>query len=450
MMHEPPMSLERRRAIDSSRLNRRAYFLSLTREAHRCGLLSDGDLSRLEAESRALLAQKAQAYTGGESTSIRAETARALLESVQYTLGIALKACALPEDAIERLRREPLKSIEASGQALISRRLDVVRLLHARLKQSLFDSENVFYRGTIVDRIAGFLRAYRPAFFAQETHITADYPPLNAVEGTGIEFVEGYLRALTHENRFLLYFPPERVRRLLTARDEAWRLTPMNLVEPVLTAAILCELCGKPPRNLFCTAQDAARAVDGQTREELCERFSQALARLTSAFQCPPELTAYLRRALPSVTANAEAALREGGAERLAFGAPTPEVCTRTILPLGERMPDAAYARLVKRLTQCANAEACASQILRDIHSPADLFDVLRDVSPGRECLWKVFAALPEALLAALCRQYPAPELLTDERERTLCETLSDFLASLPPDQRARIEAAARRIRLEP
>lgn len=188
-------SLERRGAIDPSRLNRRAYFLPLTNEAHRCGLLSDGDLSRLEAESRTLLAQRAQAYAGGESTSIRAETARALLESVQYTLGIALKACALPEDAVERLRRESLKSIEASGQALISRRLDAVRLLHARLKQSLFDSENVFYRGTIVDGIEGFLRAYRPAFFAQETHITADYPPLNAVEGTGIEFVESYLRA---------------------------------------------------------------------------------------------------------------------------------------------------------------------------------------------------------------------------------------------------------------
>lgn len=218
----------------------------------------------------------------------------------------------------------------------------------------------------------------------------------------------------------------------------------------MLTTAILCELCGKPPRNLFCTAQDAARAVGGQKRERLYKRFSQALARLTSAFKCPPELTAYLRRALPSVTANAEAALREGDAERLIFGAPTQEDCVQIVLPLSERMPDAAYARLVKQLTQCASAEACASQILRDIHSPADLFDVLRDASPGRECLWQVFAALPEALLAALCRQYPAPELLTDERERTLCETLSDFLASLSPDQRACIEAVARRIRLEP
>ena len=84
-----------------------------------------------------------------------------------------------------------MEALEAAGQALISRKLDTARLLHARLKQNLFDSENVFYRGTIVDGIEGFFRAYRPAFFAQETHITADYPPLNAVEGTGIEFVEG-------------------------------------------------------------------------------------------------------------------------------------------------------------------------------------------------------------------------------------------------------------------
>lgn len=442
--------LDRARRIDPLQLNGQAYFLSLMAQARSCALLSDGDCARLEAEALALLARKAQAYVGGESTSVRAKTARALLESVHYTIGIALKACAVPEDAVERLRREPLESIEAFGQALISRKLDAVRLLHARLKQNLFDSENAFYRGTIVDGIEGFLRAYRPVFFAQETHITADYPALNAVEGTGIEFIEGYLRALTHENRFLLYFAPERVHRLLTARDEAWRLQPMNLVAPVLTAAILCELSGRPPRNLFCPIEDAARIAGGQTREALFEQFSQGLTRLTNALQCPPGLTAYLQRALTPVTAEAETAMREGGAELLAFHHVETESCSQTILHLGERMPGTAYVRLLKKLTQCTDAEERARNILCSVRSPADLLDALRDASLGRKCLWLVFAALPEALLAALCRQYPAPELLTDRRERTLCETLWNFLASLSADKRAQIKSTAHRLQLEP
>ena len=431
--------LGRVHVIDSSRLNGRAYFLSLATQARTCGLLSDGELARLETESLALLARKARAYTGGESTSLRAETARALLDSVHYTVGVALKACVSPEDAVERLRREPLEALEAAGQALISRKLDAARLLHTRLKQNLFDSENVFYRGTIVDGIEGFFRAYRPAFFAQETHITADYPPLNAVEGTGIEFVEGYLRALTHENRFLLYFPPERVRRLLTARDETWRLQPMNLVGPVLAAAL----------NLFCTAEDAARAVGGTTRETLRERFSRALERLMEALNCPPGLAAYLRRALLQVVAEVENLMRENGAGRLAFGASETEVCSQTVLHLGERMPDTAYARLLEELARCADAEGRAEKILCGVRSPADLFDVLRDASLDGESLRRVFSALPEPVLAALRRQYPAPELLTDERERMLCETLSEFLDSLSPDNRARIEETGRRMQVE-
>ena len=62
--------LDRVRVIDSSRLHGRAYFLSLATLARGCGLLSDGDLARLETECLALLARRARADVGGESTSL--------------------------------------------------------------------------------------------------------------------------------------------------------------------------------------------------------------------------------------------------------------------------------------------------------------------------------------------------------------------------------------------
>ncbi len=223
----------------------------------------------------------------------------------------------------------------------------------------------------------------------------------------------------------------------------------MNLVGPVLAAALLCELAGRPPRNLFCTEEDAARAVGGTTRETLIERFSQALERLVDALDCLPGLAAYLRRALLQVVAEVENLMRENGAGRLAFGASETEVCSQTVLHLGERMPDTAYARLLEELARCADAEGRAEGILRGVRSPADLFDVLRDASLDGESLWRVFSALPEPVLAALRRQYPAPELLTDEHERMLCETLSEFLDSLSPDNRARLEETARRMQVE-
>ena len=161
---------------------------------------------------------------------------------------------------------------------------------------------------------------------------------------------------------------------------------------------------------------------------------------------CPPGLAAYLRRALLQVVAEVENLMRENGAGRLAFGASETEVCSQTVLHLGERMPDTAYARLLEELARCADAEGRAEKILCGVRSPADLFDVLRDASLDGESLRR---ALSEPVLAALRRQYPAPELLTDERERMLCETLSEFLDSLLPDNRARIEETGRRMQVE-
>ena len=51
--------LTRQTFIDPLALRQRDYFATLLAEAQRCGLLSDRDLSRLQGESLALLAERA-------------------------------------------------------------------------------------------------------------------------------------------------------------------------------------------------------------------------------------------------------------------------------------------------------------------------------------------------------------------------------------------------------
>lgn len=56
----------------------------------------------------------------------------------------------------------------------------------------MFATENVFYRTTAVEGIAGFFKLYRPSFFPQETPITADYPVfLPVTDASGAKFIEG-------------------------------------------------------------------------------------------------------------------------------------------------------------------------------------------------------------------------------------------------------------------
>ena len=64
--------LTRRTLLDPLALDGRDYFASLLAEGQRCGLLSDRDLSRLQGESLTLLAERADAWSHGLSTSLPA------------------------------------------------------------------------------------------------------------------------------------------------------------------------------------------------------------------------------------------------------------------------------------------------------------------------------------------------------------------------------------------
>lgn len=87
--------------IDAAALAADNYFLSLLAAGAKQGILTDADLARLQSESFALLAAQTATYTGGESSSARTETAQALLDSVFYTLGIALKDFPTPDAALQ-------------------------------------------------------------------------------------------------------------------------------------------------------------------------------------------------------------------------------------------------------------------------------------------------------------------------------------------------------------
>ena len=208
--------------------------IPLTEYGLRHGLLTEDDLRRLRAESLPLLRCQAERLTGGRSSSLPAETAGALLDSVFYTVSLALKRCASPEEALTLLRQQPLDTLFAAGQKRLTRKVQAARLMHDELTRSLFSTPNAFYRATLVDGIAGFFKLYRPALFAQETHITADYA-----------------------------------------------LIPMNLLEPALTAALLCALDGLPANSLCarCGRTIAPRPFRPRSRRTFCRHAARALPR---------------------------------------------------------------------------------------------------------------------------------------------------------------------------
>ncbi len=308
--------LTRQPLIDPLALDGRDYFVTLLAEGRRCGLLSDRDLSRLQGESLTLLAERMDAWTRGQSTSLPAEQAQHLLESVLYTVSLELKASPTPEEAAERLRRESLTALYEAGQRRIARKLQAARTLHRQLKKTLFPTYNEFYRATLADGIDGFFLLYRPALAAQEIHITADYLPFSGLpQKDGIEFMEDYLRALSHENRFLRYFSPETVHALLLGLDENYPQLLLNLYAPVLAAALACVLTRQSVAALRYDSERLAALLTGRSRQETEALLHQAAEVFIRGADCPEGLSAYLRRSVPVLAGDVARAVSLGHPE---------------------------------------------------------------------------------------------------------------------------------------
>ena len=202
------------------------------------------------------------------------------------------------------LRQQPLDTLFAAGQKRLTRKVQAARLMHDELTRSLFSTPNAFYRATLVNGIAGFFKLYRSALFAQETHITADYPLFLPLQNqTGIEFIERYLQNALCENGFLRCFPAEAVHELICTQHADYALIPMNLLEPTLTAALLCALDGLPANSLHCAPDTAERLLRGRSASDLAERFAAVLPALCREIHCPPRFQSYLHRCLPPLAA---------------------------------------------------------------------------------------------------------------------------------------------------
>lgn len=309
--------LVRAPALAADALDGRAYLASLLREGVRAGLLAPGEADRVLGEAMEILRGQAERLTMRRSSSLRAEIAQELFDSVLFTAGVALKACPSPEEALDALRTRPLGELFLAGQARIRRKVAAARLWHARLGEELFLSPNRFWRGSAVDGIGGFFAAYRPDFFAQRTIITADYPaylPLPPL--CGIEFIERYLDALFRENRFCRAFSPAAADAALRAYRADYAGIPMNLCGVLFASAAGCVLSRRPARSLSPDAELLARRFTDAPG--IAAAFEGALPLLTEELALDARTVAYLARCIPSAAQDAARALALGHPE-LAF-----------------------------------------------------------------------------------------------------------------------------------
>lgn len=284
-------------------LSPRYYLQSLTQEALSCGLMTEREFTRLQTSLLALLARQTDSLTGGESSSVPMERAKDLLASILFVLGVQLKSCWTPEQAVERLKSEPAESLFEEGMEIVRRKMAVARRTQKRILGNLLETPNVYYRSTVEDGINGFFKQYRPQLAAHEIHITADYPVLlGRPELDGIEFIDKYLRCIEAENTFCKRFSPSKIHSLLCALTLDYPNVPLNIFEPVVLSALGLELLGKSPLGLDLTEDDLEllyRRFSGEAEDAL----QGALSALTGELNLPQISVRYISLCIPRLAA---------------------------------------------------------------------------------------------------------------------------------------------------
>lgn len=448
-------SIETIGRIREGDLNGERYFQSLLEQAHAKGILCDDDIERLQHECLALLADTAERYNAGASSSIRVEKAQDLLASNFFTIGLGLKAYPSPDAAAEALRSVSARELYSKGRRRINTMRAYARTLHAKLLEELIDTQNVFYRATIKEGIDGFFKLYDADFSAHKIHITADYPafcPPPAL--AGIEFIRAYLHALYCENLFCRYFFAEDIHHLLCGYAVDYQGQPMNIFEPVLLAALGCAMAGRDARRLDISQSGAAylfRLLDETPQGERPARMRGALHALHALFRFPPGLWRYLQSSLPLAAQRVAVAVRIGTLGGV-FALPAyPEREPRVEVSFGVKMGDEHYREVVEELRQCRFSGDKLSIIKAQARSLADLEDMLLDAELTEAETHAVLRELSLLEMAALARRHAlaseADAFALREQERLLQKRLHGFIAGLPRERREMIERAGAAIK---
>lgn len=430
--------------IKTELLSPKYYFQSLIEQARYCGLLSERELSTMQADLLLILAEQTDKWSRGESSSIPTEKAQDIMTSILFVIGMQLKSYQTPEQAIDMLKSEPLKALFENGLKLVQRKMAISRHLQKRILDHLLNTPNVYYRSTIADGINGFFKLYRPQFAAHEIHITADYPVfMGRPELEGIEFIEKYLRCIQAENAFCVCFAPQDIHHLLCGLTQDYRSVPLNIFEPVLLSALGLIIQGRSPKRLDLTENDISflyRQFSDQSENEVQDCLKKALFYLNKKVDLPQISMQYASLCISKLAAIILNAVKMKTLNKVFLVPAYPERESQIILSYGDRMNDREYQKLVERILQTDSSEEKIMLILNEVHSLADLLDILSDAEFYANDFDLLINMLPLPTFVMLLSQYPNDDFLDRESEQLLFAALQKRKQQFSMEEMQQIE----------
>lgn len=224
-----------------------------------------------------LLKIQAHKYNGIDSTSMTIEKAQDILESMLYTIGMAMKNGTTKEEIL----RGDLSCVIERGRAVLKEKQKAIKVEWKLLCQDLPRIKNVYYLTTIKS-LGDFFERYDIYYQAHDIPCDIDYWPLCPISEDikGISFIEEYIHRLQMESDFLNYFEMDDLTGLYKAYVPDYADCLFNLCEPVLTNALGLAIAGEDIRNVNISEECRERIfqiLDGKTADEIQSVIGQAV-----------------------------------------------------------------------------------------------------------------------------------------------------------------------------
>ncbi|MGE5450029.1 MAG: DUF6179 domain-containing protein [Methanomassiliicoccales archaeon] len=420
-------------------LNPNQYLLSLLQEAYFAELISQPEMNNIQGQIMEVLKDIIIRSTGGESSSVRTETAQNLLNSVLYCLDAYCMSFATPEECILALKNSDLKVMHEKGRALVQSWVKETKLLYYEVKATRVDTTLIAYNDTIDEAIPDFFSGYNVLYNAHDIMASIDYQLASGdLSSTGVLYIRQYLENLKMENQFCLLFSKSDITRLLKSYGRVYRINYqeflLNIFEIVLSNAVFSVMSGNKASKLIVPSSAINRLqkmLENLDASEIILLFNRALDQMIIELGITGlALNHYIHECGRGLIPRLINALQQNTLRNLIISEEVTEDRPVIRFEQGEIMDNEAFRLLIDLVMEEADSLKKADLILAGVKSLADFVDILNS-----DCLYdddypSLFSLLGDLELSTLARIVFADEL----REDTIM--LVNHIASLTvPDK---------------
>jgi len=409
--------------IKKSHLNQNQYTISLLQKALSVELINRQQFYGIQVEIMNILKDLILRYTKEESSSVTTDTAEGILNSVLYAIDMYLIRFDNPEDAIADLKALSVKEIYEKGVRLVSQCFEETKKLFNKVYRERLDIKLDAYNATLQDAIPAFLNKYGIIFEAHNTMASIDYPLAINIDDRsirGVLFIKKYLEYINIENQFCNYFSKEDIEKILRIFGRnikmEYRIELINIFELVFNNSAFSTLAGKSSRNLAINKYDYQLISEQLTRlnsSMINLLINDTVKKMIAALNISnPDMLDYIDKYKDIFIKRVINAVNNDSLSSIIVTEKEEEQSGSIILfKEGERMSDADFKALVKKLTGLSKTVDKINLIKTEIKSLHDFVDILNS-----DCLFgdefeELFNSMGDMELAILAKMVFYEEL---------------------------------------